>query len=113
MSHFAKVENGVVTEIIVAEQEVIDSGLFGDPSMWVQTSYNTRGNQHLKGGEPLRKNYAGIGYHYDGVGFYSPSPFASWILNQNTYLWEPPIPFPEDPQNYYWDEDAKNWALNT
>lgn len=67
MSHFAKVENGVVTQVIVAEQDVIDSGLFGDPKSWVQTSYNTRDGIHLLGGTPLRKNFAGIGYTYDQV----------------------------------------------
>ena len=67
MSHFAKVENNIVTQVIVAEQDVIDSGLFGDPASWVQTSYNTHNGVHLLGGTPLRKNFAGIGYTYDPV----------------------------------------------
>ena len=81
MAHFAKVENGIVTQVIVAGQDVIDSGLFGEPSSWVQTSYNTRGGVHYgqdgqpDGGVALRMNYAGIGYTYDGVGFAAPKPF--------------------------------------
>ena len=67
MSHFAKVENGIVTQVIVIEQDVLASGLWGDPASWVQTSYNTYGGQHTLGGTPLRKNYAGIGFTYDSV----------------------------------------------
>jgi hypothetical protein len=67
MSHFAKVENNIVTQVIVAEQDVINSGLFGDPASWIQTSYNTRDGVHILGGTPLRKNFAGIGYTYDPV----------------------------------------------
>jgi hypothetical protein len=67
MSHFAKVENGIVTQVIVAEQDVINSGLFGNPASWIQTSYNTRDGVHILGGTPLRKNFAGIGYTYDPV----------------------------------------------
>ena len=67
MSHFAKVENNIVTQVIVAEQDVIDSGLFGDPKSFIQTSYNTHNGVHLLGGTPLRKNFAGIGYTYDPV----------------------------------------------
>ena len=67
MAHFARIENNIVTQVIVAEQDVIDSGLFGDPKSWIQTSYNTRNGVHLLGGKPLRKNFAGIGYIYDPV----------------------------------------------
>jgi len=67
MAHFAKIQNNIVTQVIVAEQDVIDSGLFGDPKSWIQTSYNTRDGVHLLGGTPLRKNFAGIGYTYDSV----------------------------------------------
>ena len=83
MSHVAQVENGIVTQVIVAEQDVIDFGLFG--TGWVQTSYNTHGGQHPEG-RPLRKNYAGIGYTYDAVrdAFIPPKPFASWALNETT-----------------------------
>ena len=90
MAHFAKVENGIVTQVIVAEQDVIDSGLFGDG--WVQTSYNTRAGEHPEG-RPLRKNFAGIGYIYDPIldAFIPPRPAGSgWILNEDTCLWERP-----------------------
>lgn len=112
MSHFAKVENGLVTQVIVAEQSFIDSGAVGDPSMWVQTSYNTRGNQHPDG-RPLRKNYAGIGYTYDSLrdAFIPPKPYDSWLLNDTTCLWEPPIPLPDDGKIYAWDEEEQKWDL--
>jgi hypothetical protein len=88
MSHFAKVEGGIVTQVIVAEQDVIDSGLFGDG--WVQTSYNTFGGQHPEG-RPLRMNFAGIGYTYDAErdAFIPPMPEeGEWTLNEDTCLWE-------------------------
>jgi len=108
MSHFAKVENGIVTQVIVAEQDVIDSGLFG--TGWVQTSYNTYGNQHPEG-RPLRKNYAGIGYTYDSVrdAFISPQPYPSWVLNEATCLWGAPTPMPTDNKQYAWDEPTTSW----
>jgi hypothetical protein len=89
MSHFARVENGVVTAVIVAEQDFIDT--LPDPSSWVQTSYNTHGGQHPNG-TPLRKNYAGIGYTYDAVrdAFIPPKPDPTWILDEATCLWGPP-----------------------
>jgi hypothetical protein len=109
MSHFAKVENGKVVQVIVAEQDVIDSGLFGDG--WVQTSYNTRGNKHLLGGTPLRGNYAGIDSVYDEINdvFYAPQPYPSWTLNKDTWLWESPAPFPTDGKPYVWDEETLFW----
>jgi len=116
MSHFAKVENGIVKEVIVAEQDFIDTGVVGDPSLWVQTSYNTRDGVHYgadgqpDGGEALRKNYAGIGYTYDGTGFAAPQPYPSWTLNQTTYLWESPVPYPTDGKLYAWNEDTKSWV---
>jgi len=108
MSHFAKVENGIVTQVIVAEQDVIDTGLFGDG--WIQTSYNTYGGQHPEG-RPLRKNFAGIGFTYDAEldAFIAPKPFASWILDQESCLWNSPIPYPNDGKKYYWDEETVNW----
>jgi hypothetical protein len=117
MSHFAKVENGLVTEVIVAKQEIIDSGLFGDPNLWVQTSYNTYGNEHPEN-RPLRANYAGIGYTYDRTNdvFYGPQPYSSWILNRNTWLWEAPTPKPISTDNrtfYSWDEDSISWVAIT
>ena len=111
MSHFAKVENGIVTQVIVAEQDVIDSGLFGDPKSWVQTSYNTNGGVHATGGTPLRKNYAGIGFHYDDYrdAFIPPRLFKSWLLNEQTCLWEAPTPKPNDGKTYRWDEITTSW----
>ena len=84
MSHFAKVENGTVTQVIVIEQDVLNLGHWGDPASWVQTSYNTHGGVHVNGGTPLRKNFAGIGYTYDSQrdAFYSPKPFNSWLLDE-------------------------------
>ena len=107
MSHFAQIENGIVTQVIVAEQDFIDT-LEGQ---WVQTSYNTRGNQHPEG-RPLRGNYAGIGYVYDSENdvFYEAQPFPSWTLNQLTWLWEPPVPRPTDAKSYNWDEETKAWV---
>ena len=120
MSHFAKVVNGIVTEVIVAEQDLVD-GLEGT---WVQTSYNTHGNVHYgqnetshgcipfpDGGIALRKNYAGIGDTYDSVrdAFYEPQPFPSWTLNEDSCIWEPPIVEPSEGV-YYWDEDQLDWV---
>lgn len=111
MSHFAKVEDGIVTQVIVAEQDVIDSGLFGDPTSWFQTSYNTHGGVHSNGGTPLRKNYAGIGYNYDSYrdAFIPPRPFKSWILDEQTCLWNPPVSQPTDGKKYRWDEITTSW----
>ena len=109
MSHFAKVENGLVTQVIVAEQDFIDTGVLGDG--WVQTSYNTFGGVHANGGTPLRKNYAGIGYTYDSQrdAFIQPQPYASWTLDENTCHWAAPTPYPTDGNQYQWDENALNW----
>ena len=90
MSHFAKIENGLVTQVIVAEQDFIDSGYVGSPTDWIQTSYNTRGGIHTLGGTPLRKNYAGIGFTYDSTrdAFIPPMPSdGSYILDEDTCLW--------------------------
>ena len=115
MSHFARVENGVVTHVIVIEQDVLDTGFWGDPTMWVQTSYNTYAGTHKQGGIPLRKNYAGIGYIYDSErdAFYTPQPFTSWILNNDTCLWEPPVAIPEPVEGivYTWDEATVSWII--
>lgn len=116
MGHFAKVENGIVTQVIVAEQDVINTGMFGAPDSWIQTSYNTYGGEHKLGGNPLRKNYAGIGYTYDAErdAFYASRPYVSWILNEDTCLWEPPIPIPEPVEGYFysWDEENVAWISN-
>ena len=127
MSHFAKLdENNVVTFVTVGRQE--DDGkeqeLFertGD--VYKQTSYNTRGGVHYdpETGEPsadqtkaLRKNYAGIGYTYDADrdAFIPPKPFESWVLNEETCLWEAPLPYPEDGATYYWNEELFSWELS-
>jgi hypothetical protein len=110
MSHFAKVENGVVTQVIVAEQSFIDTRLVGDPKSWIQTSYNTYGGRHPEG-RPLRKNYAGIGYTYDSDrdAFIAPKPFNSWILNEDTCLWSAPTPMPDDGKTYVWNEETVSW----
>jgi len=109
MSHFAKVENGIVTQVIVAEQDVIDSGLFG--TGWVQTSYNTQGGQHPEG-RPLRKNYAGVGFTYDSGrdAFIPPKPYASWVLDEDTCLWDAPVAMPTDDKTYTWDEATTSWV---
>jgi hypothetical protein len=112
MAHFAKVENGVVVNVIVAEQEFIDSGAVGDPNSWIQTSYNTYGGVHKLGGTPLRKNFAGIGYTYNPErdAFIPPKEFDSWLLNEESCLWEPPIETPSDTGDYFWDESSGSWA---
>jgi hypothetical protein len=128
LAHFAKVENGIVTDVIVADQTFIDSGVLGDPTLWVQTSYNTYGNVHYApsppaeprtpdGETPIRANYAGIGYTYDpnytigdyvGV-FYAPQPYPSWILNTETFLWEAPVAMPTNGKSYAWNEESQSW----
>jgi hypothetical protein len=112
MSHFAQIdENNIVTQVIVIEQDVVDTGLFGDPASWIQTSYNTHGGVHSQGGTPLRKNYAGIGYTYDSIrdAFIPPKPYNSWVLNETTCLYEAPTPMPTDGKIYNWDEETTSW----
>tara|TARA_R110002072_G_scaffold67154_1_gene164950 strand:- start:27 stop:437 length:411 start_codon:yes stop_codon:yes gene_type:complete len=133
MSHFAKVVNNIVTQVIVAEQDWVDS-LDGE---WVQTSYNTQGGAHSGGKTPLRKNYAGVGDTYDSTrdAFYAPQPYPSWTLNESSCMWEAPTPKPTvndedcapavrkdgtpilkedgtpvlDYSIYLWDEDTLSW----
>ena len=111
MTHFAKVNNGIVEQIIVAEPEFFESFVDTTPGEWIQTSYHTQGGEHTQGGTPLRKNFAGIGYTYDRKkdAFIAPKPFASWTLNDDTCLWEPPTPMPNDDKIYYWDEPTTSW----
>lgn len=127
MSHFAKVENGIVTQVIVAEQDVIDSGLFGDPQLWLQCSYNTRGGVHYlpnsdtpspDQSKALRKNFPGIGTTYDAQrdAFYGPKLFPSWVFNEETCCYDPPLPLPEDAKygfGFVWDEPTRSWVINT
>jgi hypothetical protein len=112
MSHFAKVENGVVTQVIVIEQDVLNLGHWGDPASWVQTSYNTQAGVHKLGGTPLRKNYAGIGYTYDSSrdAFIPPQPYASWLLDEETCLWGAPTAMPTDGKRYQWRESTTSWV---
>lgn len=118
MSHFAHINaSGIVDNVIVAELEFIYSKSIDDPERWVQTSYNTRGGVHYgdngqpDGKPPLRKNYAGIGYTYDQQRdvFIPPKPFPSWVLNEQSCLWEPPTPRPQDGKRYRWDEATQSW----
>jgi hypothetical protein len=112
MAHFAQIDsNNIVTQVLVIEQDVVDTGLFGEPSSFVQTSYNTHGGVHALGGTPLRKNYAGIGYTYDSIrdAFIPPKPYNSWVLNETTCLWDSPVAMPTDDKRYSWDEDTTSW----
>ena len=113
MAHFAKVHNGIVEQVIVADAVFFDTYIDNSPGEWVQTSYNTHAGVHQLGGTALRKNYASIGGSYDGVGFCDPKPYASWTLNSTTYLWEPPVTYPTDGKSYQWDEASKSWKVNT
>ena len=120
MGHFAKVSNGIVTKVIVAEADFFNNFVDDSPGQWIQTSYNTRGGVHYKPNtnEPsedqskaLRKNYAGIGYTYDATrdAFIPPKPFNSWTLNEDTCLWDSPVAYPEDGKLYKWNEEILNW----
>ena len=104
MSHFAKLNNNVVTEVIVSEQDFINSGAVGDSFLWVQTSYN--GN--------FRKNYAAVGYTYDKSkdAFIAPKPYPSWVLVEDTCQWKAPTTMPTDGKAYEWNEDTTTWVEN-
>jgi hypothetical protein len=117
MANYAKVENRIVTQVIVADQTIIDSGLF--EGVWIQTSYNTKANVHYDpdgkpdGGIALRGNFAGIDYTYNEQYdvFYAPQPYPSWILNHNTWTWDASIPYPNDGKDYIWDENSLSWVI--
>lgn len=111
MAHFAKVLDGKVKQVIVAEPEFFNTFVDSSPGQWIQTSYNTYGNQHKLGGTPLRGNYAGVGFTYDSQNdvFYAPQPYPSWTLNQSTWLWESPTPYPTDDKRYTWNEETLSW----
>ena len=114
MAHFAKVVDGKVVQVVVAEPDYMENEFVDDsPGEWIQTSYNTHGGVHALGGTPLRKNYAGIGYTYDRQrdAFIPPQPWPSWVLNEDTCCWEPPIPAPEFTNGvlYAWNEETKTW----
>jgi hypothetical protein len=110
MAHFAKVVDGIVSTVIVAEPEFFDTFVDDSPGRWVQTSYNTKGGKHPED-RPLRKNYAGIGFTYDRVrdAFIPPQTFASWTLNEDTCLWNSPVAYPDDGETYEWNEETTSW----
>lgn len=113
MSHFAEVDiNGNVLRVIVAEQDFIDSGAVGNPTSWIQTSYNTHCGKHTLGKTPLRGNYAGLGFAYDKAldAFIPLSPFPSWVLDVATYSWKAPVPKPDGTGLYVWSEEKNQWV---
>ena len=113
MAHYAKITDGTVTQVIVAEEEKLHILTDENPhDKWIKTSYNTYGGVHNMGGIPLRKNFAAIGYIYDEQrdAFIPPKAFKSWLLNEDTCLWEPPVPHPDDGKNYTWDEKELKWV---
>jgi len=111
MAHFAKVSDGKVVQVVVAESEFFQTFVDTSPGEWIQTSYNTRGGVHANGGIPLRKNYAGIGYTYDRTrdAFIPPQPYASWTLDDSTCLWSAPTPMPTEGGPYTWNESTLSW----
>ena len=118
MGHYAKVVDGKVVNVIVAEPEFFTSFVDTSPGEWIQTSYNTRGNVHYNpntnepSGKPaVRGNYAGIGFTYDRTNdvFYGPQPFASWTLDEATWTWKSPVAYPSDGKLYAWDEATTSW----
>ena len=125
MAHFAKIglNNEVIGVHVVDNENLLKDGVEDEQTgidyllgvhgsgTWIQTSYNTRGGEHSDGGTPLRKNYAGIGYKYDDErdAFIAPQPFPSWSLDENTCLWEAPVPKPDDGNSYHWNESTQEW----
>ena len=111
MAHFAKVVNGTVERVIVAEPEFMETFIDDSPGEWIQTSYNTKEGVHQLGGTPLRKNYAAIGgtYDKDKDAFIPPKKYASWVLNETTCVWNAPTPYPNDGKEYEWDESSTSW----
>ena len=113
MAHFAKVNQGIVEKVIVAEQDFVDNIVDDSPGEYIQTSYNTFGGEHRLGGTPLRKNFASVGGNYDHVNdaFYEKQPYPSWTLNNTTFIWEPPVAMPDDGNMYEWNEETQAWDL--
>ena len=119
MSHFAEIdENNIVIRVLVIDQENIDTGNWGSPGTWIQTSYNTKGGVHYApetntpdGGVALRKNYAGTGHTYDATrdAFYAPQPYPSWTLDDDTCIWNAPVAWPDDDKFHTWDEENTQW----
>ena len=112
MAYYAKIENNLVTQVIVAEAEFFDSFVDSSPGIWIETSYDTNGGVHSSGGTPLRKNYAGINFTYDSTrdAFIPPKPFPSWTLSNTTCLWSAPTAYPDDGKKYEWNENTTNWV---
>lgn len=128
MAHFAKIglNSKVIETVVVHNNELLDAnGVEQETngidfltkltgwSIWKQTSYNTFGGQHTLGGTPFRKNYGSIGFTYDEEkdAFIPPKLYNSWTLNETTCLWEPPVSYPNDDNNYVWNETNKQWDL--
>lgn len=113
MGHFAKIVGDKVINVIVAEPEFFENFIDSSPGMWLQCSFNTHGNSHPND-KPLRGNFPGIGYTYDREKdvFYSQKPFKGWILNQTTFLWEPPLMMPNDGKKYFWSEEKETWLIS-
>jgi hypothetical protein len=122
MGHFAKVLDGKVTQVIVAEPEFFNTFVDSSPGTWLQTSYNTRGGVHYvpnsdtpseNQSKALRANYAGLGYTYDQVNdvFYAPQPYPSWTISAPTWQWQAPVPYPSTGGLYSWDEATQSWVL--
>jgi len=123
MANFAKLGKGnkvlkvepIHNDCASTEQAGIDflNGLYKTNDVWKQASYNTVGGLHLLGGTPFRKNYPGIGYTYDSErdAFIAPQPFSSWLLNEEKCVWEAPVAYPDDGQNYIWNEETQQWDL--
>jgi hypothetical protein len=119
MSHFAEINSdNIVQRVLVIDQETLNTGAWGSPNNWIQTSYNTRGGVHYApnsntpdDGVPLRKNYAGVGYTYDETrdAFIAPKPYPSWTLVEESCQWQAPVAYPDDGARYSWDEDITNW----
>ena len=122
MAHYSFLDtNNIVTEVIVGKNEgeenidwEVHYGNFRG-QVCKRTSYNTSGGIHKEGGTPFRKNYAGIGYSYDEQrdAFIAPKPYASFVLNEDTCLWEAPVPYPTDGERYLWNEEELEWVLQT
>ena len=124
MANFAKLGKGnkvlkvepIHNDCAPTEQAGIDflNGLYKTNDVWKQASYNTVGGLHLLGGTPFRKNYPDIGYTYDPErdAFIAPQPFSSWILNEEKCVWEAPVAYPDDGQNYNWNETTKQWDVD-
>jgi hypothetical protein len=124
MAHFSKVLDGKVVNVIVAEPEFFETFIDSSPGEWIQTSYNTFGGIHYQPNsrtpsedqsKALRKNFGSVGYTYDRIkdAFIPPKPYSSWVLNEQTCLWESPVSYPTDGENYYWDEGTLSWKIVT